>query len=221
MSTAAAANALHDALERSRLLPAIAPQREAEVRAWADACVAAEVSALELLLRGDGAEQAALAAIRNLALSHPALAVGVGSIYDATAARRAIAAGARFVVSPITDLATGAACAEAGVGWLPGAFTPTEIAVAERAGATYVKLFPALAIDAPLFLRSVLAPSPTSRIVPTNVALEEIGPLAAAGAAGFGVGARLLGAGAGAAAPDDAAGIAERLRSARSAALPA
>ncbi len=214
MSAPHAPNALHDALASARLLPAIPPQREAEVRAWADACIATNVPALELLLRGDGAEQAALAAIRNLALSHPALIVGVGSIYDAVAARRLIAAGARFVVSPITDPETGVACREAGVGWLPGAFTPTEIALAERSGATFVKLFPALAIDAPAFLRSVLAPSPNAQIVPTNVSLEEIPPLTAAGAVGFGVGARLLGGAAG----DDAAAIAERLRAARSAA---
>ena len=163
------------------------------------------------LLAGDGAEQAALAAIRNLALSHPTILVGVGSIYDAVAARRLIAAGARFIVSPITDPETGIACREAGVGWLPGAFTPTEIALAERSGASFVKLFPALAIDAPAFLRSVLAPNPNAKIVPTNVALEEIAPLAAAGAAGFGVGARLLGEGA----SDDAAAIADRLRAAR------
>ena len=214
MSALHAPYALHDALASARLLPAIAPQREAEVRAWADACIDAKVPALELLLRGDGAEQAALAAIRNLALSHPTILVGVGSIYDAVAARRLIAAGARFIVSPITDPETGIACREAGVGWLPGAFTPTEIALAERSGASFVKLFPALAIDAPAFLRSVLAPNPNAKIVPTNVALEEIAPLASAGAAGFGVGARLLGEGA----SDDAAGIAARLRAARSAA---
>ena len=56
-----------------------------------------------------------------------------------------------------------------------------------------MKLFPALAIDAPAFLRSVLATRPSSRIVPTNVSIEEIPALVAAGAAGFGVGERLLG----------------------------
>ena len=53
MSALHAPNALHDALASARLLPAIAPQREAEVRAWADACIDAKVPALELLLRGD------------------------------------------------------------------------------------------------------------------------------------------------------------------------
>lgn len=179
-------------LSRARLLPAISPLHEAEVSDWADACLASGVPALELLLRGDGAESAAVAAIGRLAATHPRLAVGVGTVFDAETAQRAIGAGARIVVSPITDADTGAACRAAGVDWLPGAFTPTEIALAERAGATLVKLFPALAIDAPAFLRSVLATRP-SRIVPTNVSIEEIPALVAAGAAGFGVGERLLG----------------------------
>jgi 2-dehydro-3-deoxyphosphogluconate aldolase/(4S)-4-hydroxy-2-oxoglutarate aldolase len=180
-------------LSRARLLPAISPLHEAEVSDWADACLASGVPALELLLRGDGAESAAVAAIGRLAATHPRLAVGVGTVFDAETAQRAIGAGARIVVSPITDADTGAACRAAGVDWLPGAFTPTEIALAERAGATQVKLFPALAIDAPAFLRSVLATRPSSRIVPTNVSIEEIPALVAAGAAGFGVGERLLG----------------------------
>jgi 2-dehydro-3-deoxyphosphogluconate aldolase/(4S)-4-hydroxy-2-oxoglutarate aldolase len=94
------------------------------------------------------------------------------------------------------------------VDWLPGAFTPTEIALAERAGATQVKLFPALAINAPAFLHSVLATRPSARIIPTNVSLDEIPALVAAGAAGFGVGERLLDGARGA----DA--ISERLRAA-------
>ena len=98
--------------------------------------------------------------------------------------------------------------------WLPGAFTPTEIAFAERSGATQVKLFPALAINAPAFLRSLLATRSASRIIPTNVSLEEIAPLVAAGAAGFGVGDRLLNG----ADPRSAAAISERLRAALAAA---
>jgi 2-dehydro-3-deoxyphosphogluconate aldolase/(4S)-4-hydroxy-2-oxoglutarate aldolase len=195
-------------LSRARLLPAISPLHEAVVSDWADACVASGVPALELLLRGEGAEAAAYAAITRLAGTHPRLAVGVGTVFDAETAQRAIGAGARIVVSPITDPATGAACHAAGVDWLPGAFTPTEIALAERAGATQVKLFPALAINAPAFLRSVLATRPSARIIPTNVSLDEIPALVAAGAAGFGVGERLLDGARGA----DA--ISERLRAA-------
>ena len=199
-------------LAQTRLLPAISPLESAVVNAWADACAAHGVPALELLLRGDGSERAAFDAITRLASSHPHLAVGVGTVFDARTAQRACDAGARIVVSPITDPATGSTCAAAGVDWLPGAFTPTEIALAERSGATQVKLFPALAINAPAFLRSYLATNPSSRIIPTNVSLDEIPALVAAGAAGFGVGERLL-AGAD---PRSASAIGERLHAALS-----
>ena len=125
-------------LSRARLLPAISPLNEVVVSDWADACVASGVPALELLLRGEGAEPAAFAAITRLTRSHPSLAVGVGTVFDADTARRAIDAGARIVVSPIIDTATGAVCQAASVDWLPGAFTPTEIELAERTGAQQV-----------------------------------------------------------------------------------
>lgn len=202
------------ALESSKILAAAPAQDPSVVRAWADAALDAGTPALELFLRGAGAEAAVVAAIGQLAASHPDLVVGAGSVYDAATAARMLDAGARFVVSPIVDPETGALCAARGAGWLPGAFTPTEIHLAERCGARQVKLFPALAIDAPAFIRSALAPSPASRIVPTNVSLEEIPALVAAGAAGFGLGARIL-AGAD---PHDRAAIAARLRAARAAA---
>src|SRR5690606_36235560 len=53
--------------------------------------------------------------------------VGAGSVLDAAAARRVIAAGARFVVSPILDAGVLDACRGAGVLGVPGCFTPTEI----------------------------------------------------------------------------------------------
>jgi len=201
-------------LASARLLPSVSPLDEAVVNAWADAAVASGVPALELLLRDDGAESAALALIGRLAVTHPSLAVGVGTVFDAATAQRAISAGARIIVSPITDLATGALCQSAGVDWLPGAFTPTEIVLAERAGATHVKLFPALAVNAPAFLRSVLATRPSSRIIPTNVSLEEIPALVAAGAAGFGLGERFLGDTNGTSGATSATAIGERLRAA-------
>ena len=199
---------------RVGILPAVAAQDAAILSAWADAAVESGVPALELFLRGDGAEVAVTAAITSLRSSHPTLAIGAGSVFDAATAKRMIDAGAQFLVSPITDPATGAAATAAGVDWLPGAFTPTEIYLAEQSGATYVKLFPAAAIDAPAFIRSTRAPSPTSKIVPTNVALNEIPALVAAGAAGFGVGPKLLDG----ADPRSSTAIAARLRAAREAA---
>lgn len=95
------------------------------------------------------------------------LVVGAGTVLEVAEARRAVDAGARFLVSPVTDEAVIAAAAELGVASMPGAHTPTEMLRAHRAGAPLVKLFPAPA-GGPAYLRSVLAPLPFLKVVPTN-----------------------------------------------------
>ncbi|MFO1539092.1 MAG: bifunctional 4-hydroxy-2-oxoglutarate aldolase/2-dehydro-3-deoxy-phosphogluconate aldolase [Chloroflexota bacterium] len=69
--------------------------------------------------------------------------VGAGTVRSIADARRAIEAGATFLVSPHTDVALVRWAAERGIATFPGAFTPTEIVTAWDAGATAVKLFPA------------------------------------------------------------------------------
>jgi len=95
------------------------------------------------------------------------LVVGAGTVLDVDQARRAVEAGARFLVSPVTDEEVIAAAGELGVAAMPGAHTPTEMLRAHRAGAQLVKLFPAPA-GGPVWLRSALAPLPFLKVVPTN-----------------------------------------------------
>ncbi len=92
--------------------------------------------------------------------------VGAGTVMSVDQARDAVKAGARFLVSPVVDEAVIKAAADLGVAMLPGAYTPTEMLRAHRAGAPLVKLFPA-PHDGPTFLRQVLGPMPFLRIVPT------------------------------------------------------
>src|SRR5206468_2875548 len=72
--------------------------------------------------------------------------VGAGTVLDEAAAHAVIDAGARFVVSPALIPAVMRACRERDVPCMPGAFTPTELLEAWRAGAPLVKLFPAAAV---------------------------------------------------------------------------
>lgn len=115
------------------------------------------------------------------------LVVGAGTVLEVEQARRAVGAGARFLVSPVTDEAVIAAAGGLGVAVMPGAATPTEMLLAHRAGAPLIKLFPAPA-GGPVWLRSALAPLPFLKVVPTNgVDAENVGDWLAAGAwaAGF------------------------------------
>src|SRR5207244_2742967 len=77
---------------------------------------------------------------------------------------------------------------------MPGAFTPTELLAAWRAGAPVVKLFPASAVG-PAYIRDVLAPLPFLRLVPSGgVSLENAGDWVRAGAAAVSVGSALASA---------------------------
>jgi Entner-Doudoroff aldolase len=93
--------------------------------------------------------------------------VGTGTVMDEVEARQSVAAGARFIVSPVIDEAVIAAAGEMGVACMPGCNTPTEMLRAHRAGAPLCKLFPAPGSGA-AWVRSVLAPMPWLKIVPTN-----------------------------------------------------
>ena len=115
------------------------------------------------------------------------LVVGAGTVLTRDELERSIAAGARFVVSPVLDVDIVRAATEAGVAVLPGVHTPTEMLTAHRAGAPLVKLFPAPA-GGPAWLRAVLAPLPMLKVVPTNgVDLDNIAAWLDAGAFAVGL----------------------------------
>ena len=97
----------------------------------------------------------------------PDLVVGAGTVLTVADARAAVAAGARFLVSPVVDEEVIRAAVDLGVAAIPGCHTPTEMLRAHRAGAALQKLFPAPA-GGPDYVRSVLAPMPFLRIIPTN-----------------------------------------------------
>jgi 2-dehydro-3-deoxyphosphogluconate aldolase / (4S)-4-hydroxy-2-oxoglutarate aldolase len=97
----------------------------------------------------------------------PGVVVGAGTVLTAAQAAAALDAGARFLVSPVVEEKVIGAAVEAGAVAMPGAHTPTEMLRAHAAGAQVIKLFPAPA-GGPTYVRSVLAPLPFLRIVPTN-----------------------------------------------------
>jgi 2-dehydro-3-deoxyphosphogluconate aldolase/(4S)-4-hydroxy-2-oxoglutarate aldolase len=97
----------------------------------------------------------------------PGLIVGTGTVVVEHEARQSVAAGARFLVSPVVDERVIATANELEVACMPGCHTPTEMLRAHRAGAQLCKLFPAPG-DGPAWVRSVLGPMPYLKIVPTN-----------------------------------------------------
>lgn len=151
-----------------------------------DAAVRGGLRIVELTLTTPGALEivAELAAREGLSSSRglDRLVVGAGTVLRPQQARDAVAAGARFLVSPVMDPEIIALANELEVPILPGVHTPTEMVAAHRAGAPLLKLFPGPA-GGPAYLRSALAPLPFLRVVPTNgVDLDNVAAWLRAGA---------------------------------------
>jgi Entner-Doudoroff aldolase len=100
------------------------------------------------------------------------LVVGAGTVLSVDDAKEAMAAGARFLVSPVTDPQVITFCRQHDLVSVPGTFTPTEMMTAHRAGADLVKLFPGPA-NGPDFVKAVRGPLPFLRIFPTSGVTED------------------------------------------------
>jgi 2-dehydro-3-deoxyphosphogluconate aldolase/(4S)-4-hydroxy-2-oxoglutarate aldolase len=121
-----------------------------------------------------------------------AMVMGAGTVTDADTARRAIDAGARFIVGPVFRPEVVTACYERGVAAMPGCFTPTEILDAWEFGADIVKVFPATALG-PGFIKDIRGPLPHVKLMPTGgVTLDNAGEWIAAGAVAVGLGTALV-----------------------------
>ena len=117
---------------------------------------------------------------------------GMGSVIDADGVRRAVDAGARYVVSPVFKQEIVDEAHRLGVAAMPAGFTPTEILAAHEAGADVVKITPAEVLGI-AFVKGVLAPMPFLRVMPTGgVTPENVGDWLRAGAVAVGVGSALV-----------------------------
>jgi 2-dehydro-3-deoxyphosphogluconate aldolase/(4S)-4-hydroxy-2-oxoglutarate aldolase len=175
-------------------------------------CVAGGSRVVEFTNRGDDAHAVFVDLSRRVRAELPEVILGAGTIIDAPTAALFIAGGARFVVGQSYSEDVARLCNRRRIVYIPGCGSATEIAAAEELGCEIVKLFPAAAYDGPAFVRNFLAPSPGSKVMPTNVLATEEATRAwvAAGTAALGVGGHLYPADL--VASRDRAEIAERTR---------
>ncbi|MER6426111.1 bifunctional 4-hydroxy-2-oxoglutarate aldolase/2-dehydro-3-deoxy-phosphogluconate aldolase [Streptomyces sp. NPDC001137] len=150
-------------LAGARLLPVLVVPSTASAGPLADALAAGGARCAEVTFRTPDAEQ-----VVKVMAAHGGLTVGAGTVLTAEQAERAVAAGARFVVSPGFDEDVVAKCRELGVPVVPGIATATELMRALKAGLDTVKLFPAEPLGGLRTLRALAAPFPGVRFVPTG-----------------------------------------------------
>ena len=180
-----------DAIRQHRL---IAILRRVEPRdrllALVDELADAGVRVFEITMdAAAGAED--LAAVRERLDGRDGVVVGAGTILHRRQLDDALGVQADFGVAPVFDLRLMAAALDAGLPFVPGGMTPTEIARAWEGGATFVKLFPASAVG-PSFVRELRGPLPDLALIPTGgIDAVNAASFLSAGAAAIGIGSAL------------------------------
>lgn len=177
-------------IERAGLIPVLRAKSIAQGRAVVDAMVAGGVAVVEVTMTVPGA----IDLLKELQKAYGSdLLLGSGTVTTADQAQATIDAGAEFVISPSLHPEVIAAAKKNGKVSCPGALTPTEVITAWNAGADYVKVFPCSAVGGASYLKSLLAPFPHLKLIPTGgVTLLTAASFIEAGARALGVGSDLV-----------------------------
>jgi len=178
------------ALREVGIIPVIrAPSADAAV-AVVEALLEAGLTVAEITMTVPNAIDAIAAVAKRFPNQ---VLIGAGTVTDADTARRAVDAGAEFIVTPCLVPEVIDAGRRADVAVLPGALTPTEVLEAFRLGGDMVKVFPAQSVGGAAYLRALRGPFPEIPLVPTGgVTLDNVREMFGAGAVAVGVGSELI-----------------------------
>ena len=158
------------------------------------ACYKGGARLLEFTARGDFAHEVFGKLIKYATKELPGMAMGVGSVTDATSASVFMSLGANFIVTPVLREDIAIICNRRKVLWSAGCGTLTEIARAEELGCEIIKLFPG-SVYGPKFVKAVRGPQPWTSIMPTggvSPTKENLEAWFKAGVACVGMGSNLM-----------------------------
>jgi 2-dehydro-3-deoxyphosphogluconate aldolase / (4S)-4-hydroxy-2-oxoglutarate aldolase len=155
---------LENILRRAPVIPVVIIEDLKDAVPLARALVAGGLPVIEITLR----TSAGLEAIRAISAEVPDAVVGAGTALSAAQFESAMAAGAKFVVSPGATDALLAAVAGADVRLLPGVATASEAMRLIERGYEFAKFFPAAASGGAAFLSSIASPLPQLKFCPTG-----------------------------------------------------
>jgi 2-dehydro-3-deoxyphosphogluconate aldolase/(4S)-4-hydroxy-2-oxoglutarate aldolase len=177
-------------LERVGLIPVLRARNAGQAHAVVQAMLAGGVTVVEVTMTVPGAVDLLAELKREYAGQ---LLLGSGTVTTADQAEATIEAGAEFVVSPSFHPAVIAVTKAHNKISIPGALTPTEVITAWNEGADYVKIFPCSAMGGASYLKSLLAPFPHLKLIPTGgVTHHTAASFLEAGARALGVGSDLV-----------------------------
>jgi 2-dehydro-3-deoxyphosphogluconate aldolase/(4S)-4-hydroxy-2-oxoglutarate aldolase len=153
-----------------------------------DALVAGGVKGIEITYSTPNAEEVTARVAKKYA---DEIVLGMGTLIEPAQAERAKAAGASFIVSPISEPELVKAMVASGLVVMAGALTPTEVLQSYRLGSDVIKIFPG-SLTGPSYIKALHGPFPYIPMMPTGgVSAANVGEWFAAGVVAVGAGSEL------------------------------
>ena len=130
----------------------------------AEALIKGGLPCAEVTFRTEAAEES----IRIMSEKYPDMLVGAGTVLTTEQVDRAVAAGAKFIVSPGFDPEIVDYCMQKNIPVFPGCVSPSEVAQAVKRGLKVVKFFPAEQAGGLAMLKAMAAPYTMLKFMPTG-----------------------------------------------------
>lgn len=164
-------NAVLEQFGKIGIVPVVVLNDAADAKGLAQALVNGGLPCAEVTFRTEAAEES----IRIMSKEFPQMLVGAGTVLTTEQVDRAVAAGAKFIVSPGFNPKVVKYCLDKNIPVTPGTQTPSEMEQAMELGLDVVKFFPAEPAGGLNMIKAVAAPYTTLSFMPTGgINLENV-----------------------------------------------
>lgn len=155
---------MEEKIQELGVVPVVVLEDVKDAKPLAKALVEGGLPCAEVTFRTAAAEES----IREMSAEYPDMLVGAGTVLTIEQVDRAVAAGAKFIVSPGFDPEIVDYCLEKQIPVFPGCVTPSEVAQAVKRGLKVVKFFPAAQFGGVSTIKALAAPYVGLKFMPTG-----------------------------------------------------
>ncbi len=157
-------NEILEGFGRYGIVPVVVIDDADDALGLAEALIAGGLPVAEVTFRTDAAEEA----IRRIAEAHPDMLIGAGTVLTIDQVKRAVGAGAKFIVSPGINPEVVDYCVKNNIPITPGTANPSNVETALSFGLDVVKFFPAEQAGGLAYIKAIAAPYVGMKFMPTG-----------------------------------------------------
>ena len=157
-------NPVLEKIQKLGIVPVVVLNDAKDASPLAKALCEGGLPCAEVTFRTEAAEEA----IKIMSQEFPEMLVGAGTVLTTDQVDRAVAAGAKFIVSPGLNPKIVRYCTERNIPITPGTCNPSDVELAIELGLEVVKFFPAEASGGLEMIKAMSAPYTNVRFMPTG-----------------------------------------------------